>query len=224
MESAYWRQAWEAKAEEPDFTASGRSSGDPRQLFAALADVCAALDPNPDDLLMDLGCGVGLLVRHLVPYVRGVVAADFAVNLLRRAQRQTPTVRFVAADVRKLPFRSGNFPKVLVSSVLQYLGNDDAVAAALEEVRRVTARGGRAFASGNPDRSRKKAYIAGIDKLDLPEERKSFIRERNRKAFWLSPETLLRQAEAAGWTAEVRSISPVIWQSFYMFDLLLIAR
>jgi SAM-dependent methyltransferase len=219
-----WRTIWESKVAEPDFAASGRSSGDPGQLFALLADACAALEPTVEDTLLDLGCGVGLLARHLAPYAHRLVAVDFAVSLIGRARAHVPSGRFAAASILSLPFREGAFSKVLVSSVLQYLEDDSSVTRALAEIRRVTTAHGRAFASGNPDERKKEEYIAGIDRLDIPEERKVVMRERNRKAYWMSPESLVRRAEEAGWHAEVRPISPSVWQSSYMFDLLLIAR
>jgi SAM-dependent methyltransferase len=221
---ADWRRVWESKAGEGEFAASGRSSGDPAQLFALLADACTALAPSPSDRLLDLGCGVGLLARHLVPYVSSLVGVDFAVPLLDRARTAAPSALFAAGALPGLPFRDGSFTLVLASSVLQYLDADDGVERGLGEMRRVTASGGRAFASGNPDIRRKEDYIAGIDRLDLPEERKNVIRERNRKAFWMSPETLVEQARRVGFDAEVKAIAPAVWQSHYMFDLALVAR
>jgi SAM-dependent methyltransferase len=219
----YWRPVWEAKAAEPEFSASGRSSGDPGQLFALLSDACSALQLNVADRLLDLGCGVGLLARHMAPYVSAVVGLDFAVSLLARTRDLVPSARLAAGDVLRLPFREGAFSKVLASSVLQYLDSLDAVGVSLAEMRRVTAKGGRAFASGNPDLRKKKEYIEGIDRLDLPEERKEQLRERNRAAFWISPEALRDRAQEAGWQAEIRPIAAAVWQSFYMFDLLLTA-
>lgn len=221
---SYWRGVWESKAVEPDFAASGRSSGDPSQLFALLVDACAALAPTLEDRLLDVGCGIGLLARHLAPYVGQLTGLDFAPALLKRAEAHVPHGRLVAGSLLGLPFASGAFSKLLVSSVLQYLEDDASVGRALVELRRVTCSGGRAFASGNPDIRKKQEYIAGVDRLDLPEQRKELIRERNRKAFWLSPETAVAQADAAGWNAEVKAISPAVWQSFYMFDLALVAR
>jgi SAM-dependent methyltransferase len=219
----YWRPIWEAKAAEPDFSASGRSSGDPGQLFALLSDACSALQLKVGDRLLDLGCGVGLLARHMAPYVSAVVGLDFAVSLLARAHDQVPSARLAAGDLLRLPFRDGVYSKVLASSVLQYLDSLDAVGVSLGEMRRVTARGGRALASGNPDLRKKKEYIEGIDRLDLSEERKEQLRERNQAAFWLSPEALLDRAQEVGWQAEIRPIAATVWQSFYMFDLLLTA-
>jgi SAM-dependent methyltransferase len=224
VSEAYWREVWESKAGEADFAASGRSSGDPGQLFALLADAAAALELRPEDLLLDVGCGVGLLARHLTPYVRRLVGLDFAVPLLSRAREQAPRGCYAAGSLESLPFRDGVFTKLLASSVLQYLGDDASVGRALREMRRLVAPGGRAFASGNPDQRKKDEYIGGIDRLDLPDERKEQIRERNRKAYWLSPDVLAGQGEAAGWSVEVRAISASVWQSFYMFDLQLIAR
>ncbi len=224
MSRACWQEIWESKAAEADFPASGRSSGGPHQLFALLADACAALTPRPWDRLLDLGCGVGLLARHLAPYVGSFVGVDFAPSLLRRASRAAPTARFVAGTLSALPFADGAFSKILASSVLQYLDDDEAVGHALREMRRVVATGGRVFASGNPDRRKKDDYIAGIDRLDLPEDRKAMIRERNHRAFWMSPDRLVEQARAVGWDADIRAVSHAVWQSFYMFDVFLTTR
>lgn len=163
------------------------------------------------------------MARHMAPYVSAVVGLDFAVSLLARTRDLVPSARLAAGDVLRLPFREGAFSKVLASSVLQYLDSLDAVGVSLAEMRRVTAKGGRAFASGNPDLRKKKEYIEGIDRLDLPEERKEQLRQRNRAAFWISPEALRDRAQEAGWQAEIRPIAAAVWQSFYMFDLLLTA-
>lgn len=221
---SYWREAWESKAEEPDFAASGRSSGDAGQLFALLADAFRALRPGPEDTLLDLGCGVGLLSWHMAPYVRRVIGADFASSLLFRARERVPDGEFLAADIMTLPFADRSFSVILASSVLQYLDSEDNVGKALREMRRVAAPDSRVFASGNPDKRKKDEYIAGIDHLDLPLERKDLIRERNEKAFWICPDILHNLAEEAGWKVEVRDISPVVWQAHYMFDLLLEPR
>ena len=220
----YWRKTWESKAQEPDFSASGRSSGDAGQLFALLADAFRALHPLPSDTLLDLGCGIGLLSWHIAPYVQRVIGVDFASPLLVRARARVPNAKFIAADVLQLPFADRSLSLILVSSVLQYLDSDESVATALRELRRIAAPGARVFASGNPDKRKKQEYIAGIDRLELPKERKEIIRERNEKAFWICPDTLGGLAYEAGWKSEVRDISPLVWQSHYMFDLFLEPR
>jgi len=223
-DTVYWRRVWESKAGESDFAATGRSSADPHQIFILLADAAAALQLTGQDSLLDVGCGVGLLGRHLAPFVSALVGVDFAVPLLARARGQSSSARFAAGNILALPFREGSFSRVLVSGVLAYLRDDDAVGRALAEVRRVTAPAGRAFCSANPDQHHKEEYIAGIDRLDLPEDRKTVIRERNQNAYWMSPESLVQWAEDTGWRAEVRPISASVWQSFYMFDVLLTAK
>lgn len=222
--SSEWKAVWAAKATEDEFTASGRSSGDAVQLFALLTDAASALRLGRADRLLDLGAGTGLLGRHLRPHVACLVAMDLALPLVMRNRAEGNATHWVTGDAVRLPFGPARFTRVLFSSVLQYLGNEAAVAAALGELRRVVGPGARAFASGNPDTKHREEYIAGIDRLDLPEERKAILRERNRSAFWLDPARLCAQASAAGWEAEVRPIAPLVWQSFYMFDLLLIAR
>lgn len=73
------------------------------------------------------------------------------------AEREVPGMRTVAADVRRLPFDSRSFDVVFCVSTLEHVGGDnrryeldaehdpEAPLAALHELRRVTARGGKIF-------------------------------------------------------------------------------
>jgi ubiquinone/menaquinone biosynthesis C-methylase UbiE len=59
-------------------------------------------------LILDLACGTG---RHAVPLSKeghDMVGLDISPNLLRIAKNHSSSVKLVMADMRRLPFRSGN--------------------------------------------------------------------------------------------------------------------
>jgi SAM-dependent methyltransferase len=114
---------------------------------AAQANAAARLAGcRPRALILDAGCGNG---RHAVPLARAgyrPVALDRSRLLLaaaRRAGRGAPWPRFVRGSYATLPFEGGVFDAALcLGTALGYLG-DEGDRAALRELRRVLAPGGR---------------------------------------------------------------------------------
>lgn len=106
-----------------------------------------------DSRVLDLGCGNG---RHsIVSAARGhlVVGVDFSRRLLRTALRdlarrsEAKRIRWVEADAAVLPFRSEAFDAALCVAVLHHLPSEGDRIAALRELHRVLAPGGRAIVS-----------------------------------------------------------------------------
>jgi len=85
---------------------------------------------QPCDIVLDLGCGTGLLSREVAQMVRDVVGLDISREMLRVGGQW----QRVLGDAENLPFRDGVFDKVLCFTVLQNLEHPQA---ALEQVRRV---------------------------------------------------------------------------------------
>ena len=105
--------------------------------------------------VLDLCCGTGDM--SFLASTRGassVVGADFTLPMLRVAQRRARAQKrgpaFVAADALHLPFRDGAFDAVTVGYGLRNVADPQA---ALREMRRVLAPGGRAVVLdfGKPD-------------------------------------------------------------------------
>jgi 16S rRNA (adenine1518-N6/adenine1519-N6)-dimethyltransferase len=68
----------------------------------ALAKVVATADLSPDDLVLEVGPGLGSLTRHLARRARRVVAVELDQNLLpplREVLRPYPNVRLVHGDI-----------------------------------------------------------------------------------------------------------------------------
>jgi SAM-dependent methyltransferase len=91
---------------------------------------------------LDVGCGGGWLLEALAKrgarpgQLRGVDALPARVEA---ASRRVPAADVDAADARALPFDDDSFELVTLIAVLSSMRDDTAVAAALEEARRVTA-------------------------------------------------------------------------------------
>ena len=104
---------------------------------AAIARCCA---PPCDGLALDVGTGTGALARALAPLVGGVCGVDVSRASLRIAC-STPTpvgVRYLRADIHRLPFADGSFALVAASLGL----NATAPQRSLRALRRVLAPGG----------------------------------------------------------------------------------
>gem|GEM_PF-2294631 len=53
--------------------------------------ILSLLDPQPDDILLEIGCGYGRLLHHLLPRVRAVIGVDLADEPLAEARRLLAT-------------------------------------------------------------------------------------------------------------------------------------
>ena len=99
--------------------------------------------PVPGQRILDLGCGRGFylkMLRHLG--FTAIYGIDRELELLPRARRRLrPGPAPVgAASAGALPFPDSRFDAVILSEVLEHLGDE---AAALAEIRRVLKPGGR---------------------------------------------------------------------------------
>lgn len=83
-------------------------------------DVVAALALRPSERVLELGCGTGLVTRHLVATGADVLAVDGAPTMQHRARRRAPGATFEHRDVRDgLP--DGPFDAVVLGFVLHEL-------------------------------------------------------------------------------------------------------
>jgi SAM-dependent methyltransferase len=106
----------------------------------------AELDLQPEDDVLDVGCGSGVFLRHQarrVRYVAGLDASQIQVGLARRrlAERiAAGTAEIVLGDAAALPWRDGRFSAVASQNCLKFVPDPDR---ALREMHRVLRPGGR---------------------------------------------------------------------------------
>jgi SAM-dependent methyltransferase len=105
------------------------------------AFVATALGLAPGARLLDAGCGAGRHVRAFTRRGASVVGVDLSQELLAEAVA-AGDARYVAADVRALPFKDGAFAHVV--SLFTSFGyfDDDGDRAQLAELHRVLRHGG----------------------------------------------------------------------------------
>jgi SAM-dependent methyltransferase len=114
-----------------------------RPMYATMAK---ELDLQPDDDLLDVGCGsAGLLKYHAadVRHVAGLDASEIQVGMARRrlAERiAAGTAEIVLGDAAALPWEDGRFSVVTAVAFMEFVPDP---LKALSEMHRVLATGGR---------------------------------------------------------------------------------
>ena len=113
---------------------------------AAERQFLKAVDPQPTDVVLDAGCGSGRNISLLSGRVKEIAGIDFSEQMLVRASARVAdeklaNVKLVFGSVTKLEFLDNTFDKVICTSVLQYLDDDDC-ATAFQEMFRVCKNGG----------------------------------------------------------------------------------
>lgn len=108
--------------------------------------VLAALDAQPGEDVLDLGCGPGFELAALASAVgsgtvTGIDAADAMVAMAARRNHDRRNVRVASGQATAIPLDSASVDRVVSVQVLEYVAD---VPAALHELRRVLRPGGRA--------------------------------------------------------------------------------
>lgn len=218
-----WRGFWNAKAETPDdFRATGRGSMDVVGFLHTVGEAARILDLGPDDALLDIGCGTGIMALALAPAVGRVHGIDFSPVMVERARENCqacPSATFATGSITEPGVENGAFNKVLAYSVLQYLPDEGAVSDAFAALARLLPPGGSALYAANPDAARKQTYLARVMNSDQGAGDREKTLALVEETLWIAPERLVALAHDHGLEAEARPISPRIWQHFYMFDL-----
>jgi ubiquinone/menaquinone biosynthesis C-methylase UbiE len=105
-----------------------------REQEAKYEVVLDRISPQPDDVVLDDGCGTGLLLHRLNAHLIGL---DFSHKLLEKARsrlREKPGTHLVQADADRLPFRPSVYSLVFAVTLLQ---NTPMPRQTLSEMRRV---------------------------------------------------------------------------------------
>ena len=106
---------------------------------------------NPCSVL-DIGCGVGLLLQHLAPQCTKYVGTDFSASAIARLRKwldgredlkHVELLKRTATEIEDL--EAGSFDTAILSSVVQYFPNIDYLLRTLERIIRLLRPGGRIF-------------------------------------------------------------------------------
>ena len=101
----------------------------------------AAIDARPEDAVLDVATGTGLVARELVArYCCHVVGLDQSADMLRAAAASDGHIPLVRGRAEHLPFPDASFDHLTFTYLLRYV---DDPAATMRELARVVRPGGR---------------------------------------------------------------------------------
>lgn len=107
-------------------------------------EMCAAVvrELSSSDTVLECACGTGLLSGAIAKKCSSLVATDFSIGMLKRAEKKYKNcgIRFERADILHLDFPDENFDAVVAANVIHLL---DEPYRALRELDRVCRRGGK---------------------------------------------------------------------------------
>ena len=95
------------------------------------------VDIEPNNIILDLGCGTGLLFEHIRNSGKLLVGLDSSIRLLEMAKIQAkrrPNITIIRGEADHTPFRPGIFHIVLSITLLQNMPNP---LTTLHEIKRI---------------------------------------------------------------------------------------
>ena len=131
---------------------------DSAQLLHDFSVAMLALQPSPDDLILDVGAGGCWCTDLLGRLNRKSIAVDISWDMLRtgRSRPGGNTIRAVAGDLEQLPFKDGMFQKAVCLNAIHHVPD---IPAAVGEISRVLSGDGMALFS-EPGRGHAEAPIS----------------------------------------------------------------
>ncbi|MCG8350962.1 MAG: methyltransferase domain-containing protein [Chloroflexales bacterium] len=109
------------------------------------ATLISQFAPQPDERLIDVGCGTGVIARRLASCVGEtgyVLGLDISTVMIKMARQLSvhPALHFEQSDVTALPYAEASFDGATAARLLLHVDNPAAI---LRELRRVVKPGGR---------------------------------------------------------------------------------
>jgi SAM-dependent methyltransferase len=134
----------------------------------ALAMIVKAASPGPNDTVLDVACGGGLVARAFAPHVRHATGIDVTPAMLETARaaaadKSLANTSWDRGDVTTLPYADGAFTIVATRFSFHHFLDPLAV---LKEMVRVCAPGGRIVVVDSCP-SENKAKAAAFNRLEL---------------------------------------------------------
>jgi len=206
-----------------------------RARFGRTGFVAEAISRERTDSVLDIGSGEGWLLGEGIGPVQRRVGVDIDQQIVARARVRYPQCEYLDIDGATLPFRDEEFDAVVLSDVLEHVG-DENKKPVIDEALRVTRAGGRIIITV-PHRG----VWSWLDPLDFkrryPWAYRVFQRVARRQP-WTSPEighkhvtrkevtqllddqAQIERLDYSGWFAPAGDVPLALGQLLHHFGLL----
>jgi 2-polyprenyl-3-methyl-5-hydroxy-6-metoxy-1,4-benzoquinol methylase len=192
-----------------------------------LAGIRRSLTLHPQDVLLDLCCGNGVITAQLAPYCKAVVGVDFSNPLIEIANhRHRPVnISYFNLDVMNLEKlltpECGHFNKILMYGALQHFRRQD-FKPILENAFKLSTPTSTIVIGGIPDIRRRNQF------LDSFRKKAQFVTQkllgRDRIGTWWHPVALKNTCSNLGLACEIDDKAHGRPGAHYRFDAIISRR
>jgi len=112
-----------------------------------------------NSLVLDLGCGSGRDIKSLLQYNHKVIGLDSSKKMLEIAKRKYLKVKFIHANMIKIPLKDNSIDYVICIASFHHLKSNKSRLSCLKEIRRVLKKNGKLFLSVWYKKGKKGAYL-----------------------------------------------------------------
>ena len=121
-----------------------------------LNDIVKKMKLSPEQHVLDVGCGTGMILREIAPKVAHVTGVDFSAGMLAIARKNLPTnVTLKQMNAADLSLEEETFDRVLCYHVITNFLDDHFTRSVLIQLVRVTRKGGFVLIGNTPDYDKK---------------------------------------------------------------------
>ena len=134
---------------------------------AKIEDILTKIRIEPDEIVLDLGCGTGFLFRHLDKKVRLLAGIDVSQKALLVAKnhiKNMPKIVLVCADADNIPFPKHTFDKVFAITLLQNMPDPTRT---LSEMKRVAKPRATFAVTGLKKKFKQESFIDLLERAEL---------------------------------------------------------
>lgn len=166
-------QNYGLRAQQPvSFTEmSGRYEGQALAERRILMDVMEKLDIGPDDRLLDIGCGTGLLLLPLSFIVERAVGLDHVdVVEVVKGRARSETLELIGGNFLDADLDGQSFSKILAYGVAQYLESETELHEFVSKALRHLLPGGRLLIGDMPNVDKKARFLQSQSGSDFEKE------------------------------------------------------
>jgi len=128
------------------------------KIDSMIKSIVEGLELKSSDVLFDLGCGGGWILKALKPNVQKVIGLDFSQLMLTNATTICPEEVFICGEIGKLPFGDNTCDCALSYFVFLNFMDDDFVSSSILDIMRILKKGGHALIGQLPDKTRSADY------------------------------------------------------------------